>query len=237
MREFAFTVRFSDGADELMDLFSSEPALSARSRACFANQRAMWRIDELHGPAEPLGAAAERYVDESACNECLDVSHCDSTREYTVLDSGPEYRVIYTRREDIAGCHSIPSLAVDEIGDGVLFEARRREDAYVWRLLVPGDTAVGRLYDRIRDGLREGLALEMGHVTDAADSSFVGSERVLSTDERRVLTAAVDAGYYGTPRETTVAELAEALDEPRSTVQHRLQRAEAAVVEQFLRER
>lgn len=234
MREFAFTVRFDEGADDLMDRFVAEPSLRARSRACFANERAMWRVDELQGPAESLDAAAEHYLDESTCNECLDVTHCDSTRAYEVIDSGPEYRVVYTRREDIAGCHSIPSLAVDEIGDGVLFEARRRGNAYVWLLLIPGDTAVGRLYDRIRDGLREGLSLEVGHVTDVDSASFAGPERVLSPDERQVLEAAVEAGYYGTPRETTVADLAEALDTPRSTVQYRLQRAEAAVVEQFL---
>jgi hypothetical protein len=234
MREFAFTVRFERGADPLMDVFIDEPGLRTRSQACFADEQSMWRVDAVHGPPDALERVDDRYFDESECNECLDVERCDSTREHTVIDRGPEHRIVYTRRRYIVGCHSIPTLAVREIGDGLLFESRRQGEAYTWIVLMPGDAAVGELYDRIRAELRDGLSLELGHVSDVETASFLGPDRVLSATERATLEAAVDAGYYGTPRETTVAELAESLGEPRSTVQHRLQRAEASIVEQFV---
>jgi len=234
MREFAFTVRFERGADDLMDRFLTDLDLRARSEACFANERSMWRVDAITGPSEALDDVADRYLDEAVCNECLDDAHCESRREYAVLDTGPDHRVVYARREGIQGCHSIPSLAVDEIGDGLLFEATRRGDAYVWLVLLPDGTPVGHLYDRIRGKLREGLSLELGHVSDVDSASFATPDRVLTGEERRVLEAAVDAGYYATPRETTVADLSEALETPRSTVQYRLQRAEAKVVDRFV---
>lgn len=234
MREFAFTVRFDRGADDLMDLFVETPDLEARSQACFANDRAMWRVDDVTGPADALERLDEIYLDEAVCNECLDTEHCESTREYHVLDRGREHRMIYTRREAIGRCHSVPSLAVEEVGDGVLLEAIRDGDAYVWLLLVPDETAVGRLYDRVRAKLRDGLSLELSRVTDADRTTFADSERVLTTAERATLETAAEADYYGVPRGTTVAALADALDTPRSTVQYRLQRAEEKLVDRYL---
>lgn len=234
MREFAFTVRFDRGADDLMDLFVEEPTMRAESKACFANERSMWRVDEIRGPSAALERLDEVYLDETTCNECLDVERCHSTRAYQVLDRGTEHRIIYSRREDIDRCHSIPGLAVEEVGDGVILEASRRGAEYVWRVLVPDTATVGRLYDRVDAELREGLSLDLAHVTDPEGASFTDPDALLTTDERAVLTTAVENGYYGVPRGTTVTELADVLDTPRSTVQHRLQRAEAKIVEQFV---
>lgn len=234
MREFAFTVRFDPGADDMMDLFIEDSTLRTVSKACFATERTMWRVDELHGSPRALEQVDDVYLDETTCNECLDLQGCDSTREHEVLDRGRGYRVVYTRRQDIDRCHSIPGLAVEEVGDGVVLEAVRRGAEYVWRVLVPETAAVGRLYDRVNEELREGLSLDLARVSDMAAASFTDPDAPLTADERAVLTAAIDAGYYGVPRETTITELAETLDTPRSTVQHRLQRAEAEIVERFV---
>jgi predicted DNA binding protein len=48
------------------------------------------------------------------------------------------------------------------------------------------------------------------------------------------MAAAVERGYYETPREITVEELAEELDLPRSTLSYRLRRAEAELVRSFV---
>ena len=234
MREFEFTVHYEPGADDLMDLFVETPSLHARSQTCFANADAMWRIDRIVGPADVLDRLDDLYLDESTCNECLDMERCNSTREYQVLDAGTEHRLIYTRRQEIDRCHSIPYLAVDHVGDGVLLDAERSGDEYVWQVLMPEATSVGELYDAIDGNLRDGLTLELGHV---APVEGWGNDRRdwddLSVEECRTLRAAVDAGYYCTPRETTVDELAGDLGVPRSTVQYRLQRAEAKVIERF----
>lgn len=234
MREFEFTVHYDSGADDLMDLFAETPSLYARSQACFANADAMWRIDRIVGPADVLDRLDDLYLDESTCNECLDMERCDSTREYQLLNEGPEHRLVYTRRKEIDRCHSIPYLAVDHVGDGVLLDAERSGHEYVWRVLMPEATPVGELYDAIEAKLRDGLSLELGHVSGVEGW---GNDRrecdELSVEERRTLQAAVDAGYYRTPRETTVDELADDLGVPRSTVQYRLQRAEGKVIKRF----
>lgn len=237
MREFEFTVRYEAGVDDLMDLFIEYPALQAATTACFATERQMWRIDRAAGPEEAIESLDGIFLDESVCNECLDLDRCDdvSHREYHVLDRGPEHRLYYTRRDEIDACHSLPYLAVEHVGDGVLLDAERRESAYTWRLLMPDEVPVGRLYDAVESRLRPGLTLELGHVSDGTGWDGGNSlAEILSTAERETVEAAAANGYYATPREITVAELGDLLDTPRSTVQHRLQRAEAKLVEAFV---
>lgn len=237
MREFEFVLTYDVGADDLMDVFRAETGLHAQTAACFANERSMWRVDHVLGPAETLDLVEQHFLDETTCNECLDVEGCDSSREYQVISSRPEHRVYFTRREEIQHCHSIPYLAVDHAGDGLLIEAERKGPEYVWRLLIPDDCAVGELYDRIDARLRDGISLELGHVSDPQNwNGGAGSPEVLTPEERETVAAAVDAGYYGTPRDVTVSELAEDLDTPHSTVQYRLQRAEEKVMTQFAEE-
>lgn len=237
MRELEFVLTYRAGADELMDVFVEQPGLRAQTAACFANDRSMWRVDHVLGSPDALDAVETRFLDETTCNECLDVEGCTSSREYQVVSSDPEHRVYFTRREEIQHCHSIPYLAVDHVGDGLLIEAERRDDEYVWRLLIPDDCAVGELYDRIDAQLRDGISLELGHVSDPQNwNGGFGTAGLLTPEERETVASAVEAGYYGTPRDATVEDLADDLDTPHSTVQYRLQRAEEKIVERFASE-
>ncbi|WP_459192211.1 helix-turn-helix domain-containing protein [Halosimplex sp. J119] len=237
MREFEFVLTYDAGADELMDEFVERSNLRAQTAACFADERAMWRVDHVYGPESALDAVEPRFLDESVCNECLDVEGCNSTREYQVLNRNPEHRVYFTRREEIQHCHSIPYLAVDHVGDGLLIDAERSGAEYIWRLLVPEGCAVGELYDRIDARLRDGIALELSHLSEPQNwNGGFDTGGLLTTEERETVAAAAEAGYYGTPRDATVADLAERLDTPHSTVQYRLQRAEEKVMTKFATE-
>ncbi|WP_449271428.1 helix-turn-helix domain-containing protein [Haloarcula vallismortis] len=53
-------------------------------------------------------------------------------------------------------------------------------------------------------------------------------------EQSRVLELAAGKGYYETPRETTLDDIAAELDWPRSTVSYRLRQAEAALVEAYM---
>jgi predicted DNA binding protein len=235
MREFEFTVTFEPGADDLMDVFFEYPSLSARSSTCFTTDDRMWRIDHVKGEREALDAFDEVFLDERRCNECFDVVNCDTTRTYHVLDRKPNSRTVYTFRREVHRCHSIPHHVTDHLGDGVVFESRRTRGEYRWRILYPGERAIGDLYDDIESNLREGLELDVSHLSRAGNwdvDSRVAAQ--LSPAHWEVLEAAVDHGYYARPRNVTVAELASALDAPRSTVQYRLRTAEDLIVEQFV---
>ena len=62
----------------------------------------------------------------------------------------------------------------------------------------------------------------------------IDAAELLTDCQRRLLEAAVEHGYYDTPRECTLTELAETLDIAKSTCSGTLHRAEGAVVKQFL---
>lgn len=236
MKEIEFAIRYEPGADELMDVFHEYPTLSCRSSACYSSETAMWRIDHVRGPEAAITAFSETFLDEDRCNECLDRVTCDSTREYHVLDRTPESRTIYTYRQEVHRCHSLPYFVLDHVGDGVAFESRRTGGEYRWKILYPGDEGIGELFDTIETILRDGLSLELSHLRQSGNwNADIRTAFQLSHDQWEVLTHAVDEGYYARPREVTVAELSDLLDLPRSTVQYRLRSAEDLIVSEFVR--
>jgi predicted DNA binding protein len=235
MREFVFTVTFQEGTDELMDQFIDYPALRASSKTCFATDDSMWRVDHLFGPVDALERAETIFLDTEYCNECLDSPNCETTREYHVLDQRENSRTIYTRQRERQGCHSVPYLVATHLGDGALLAAERCGHRYRWTVLMPDDRSAGALYDAIEEKLRDGLSLELERIAERSD----WSDRTLTLsrlpyEQREALETALEHGYYTTPREITTRELSDYLDVPRSTLQYRLRRAEATVIEQFV---
>lgn len=231
MREFTVSLTYDGGASDLMDTLAAHPRLRTRSEACFATTEHMWRLDRLTGPEGPLAELEARYLDPDRCNECLDDETCETHREYAVLEREPTSRLVYTRRYEVDGCRSVPYFAADELCDGVLFEASRRESTYTWRILMPSAENAGALFDRLEETLSDAVGLELEHCCEPR--GWTGTRSVtdrLSPEQRHALETAVDRGYYGSPRAVTLAELADAVDVPRSTLQYRLRRAEQAVL-------
>lgn len=72
------------------------------------------------------------------------------------------------------------------------------------------------------------MEFEVAYVHDAIDA-----EDLLTEGQRDLLTAAVEAGYYDTPRETTLTELATKQGIAKSTASERLHRAEGKVIKRF----
>ncbi|WP_458207828.1 helix-turn-helix domain-containing protein [Haladaptatus sp. NG-SE-30] len=65
---------------------------------------------------------------------------------------------------------------------------------------------------------------------------MVTSESLLTDRQRRLLTTAVDCGYYDSPRTCTLTQLAEKTDIAKSTASETLHRAEGKVIKQYLNE-
>lgn len=237
MREFAFTVEFESGSDRLMDVFIDNPGLMARTVTCSVTADSIWRVDRLAGSAAALDALEGPYFDVERCDECLHDEKCHVHQEYELLSETPTSRSVYAYQTDIDECHSIPYLAAKHLGDGLLYEAVRRENYYKWRILMRDDDAVGELYDALQHRLRDGLTLSLRHLgspTHWCDQAITAAD--LPYEQRAALEAAVEHGYYTTPREVSVEELADQLEMPRSTLQYRLRRAEAWVASGFVEE-
>ncbi|SHH03336.1 helix-turn-helix domain-containing protein [Halobaculum gomorrense] len=73
-----------------------------------------------------------------------------------------------------------------------------------------------------------GMSYTVEYVHDALDA-----EDLLTDGQRELLAAAIRAGYYDTPRETTLTELAEQQEIAKSTASERLHRAEGKVIKRF----
>jgi hypothetical protein len=76
-----------------------------------------------------------------------------------------------------------------------------------------------------------GLSFEVEFVRERVDAA-----RLLTDRQRELLVEAVERGYYDTPRECTVTELAEAVGVAKSTCSETLHRAEERVVKRFVSE-
>ena len=236
-REFEFVLRFEPGVDEIMDVFMQYESLSSWSSSIFVSNRHMWRLDHAKGTEEALDAFDGVFLDEGRCNECFDVGYCDTARTYHVLDRRQASRTIYTLRRDIEECRSVPYFILDHVRKGTVFESKRVDDEYRWRVLFPGDYPIGEVYDRIKSQLRDGVSLSLSHITSGGNWS--ATERVaadFSPEHWQALRAAVAHGYYERPRAVSVSDLASILDEPRSTVQYRLRTAEDRIVSQFVQQ-
>lgn len=231
MRELVFTVGYDRGADPVMDCFIDAPDMVNRTISCHVTSDVMWRLDRVVGPTAGLEALDDVFFDPMRCNECIGATHCHTDWEYELLASDDNSRVIYTYRPENGDCHSIPYLAATHLGDGLIAEAERRANQYQWRILMPDDRRVGDLYDALQAELRAGLELEVKQLTDSTHWDEAAMSLIqLPHEQRVVIEAAVERGYYRTPREITAEELAEALGVPRSTLQYRLRRAEAYLV-------
>ncbi|EMA64375.1 Bacterio-opsin activator HTH domain protein [Halorubrum kocurii JCM 14978] len=79
-----------------------------------------------------------------------------------------------------------------------------------------------------------GRRLTAEGITVAIKASDADAEPVLTDAQRELVLAAVAAGYYDTPRECTLTELAEARGLAKSTCSETLHRAEGQVLRRFV---
>jgi predicted DNA binding protein len=236
MREFVFTVEYEKGADEVMDLFIENPNLHAKSMAVHATTESMWRLDRITGPTEVL-EAFDSVIDEATlCDEAIGMCGAPVVEwNYEILASTADSRIVYSCRKEGDGIHSIPYVAAKHIGDGLLMQAERRGAQYQWRLLIDDDDTVGAIYEEVNERLSEGLSLSVQRLSEPKcwfDDDVVADG--LPPEQQAALEAAVEYGYYQTPRENTVQAISEMLGIPNSTLQYRLTRAEAWLARQFV---
>ncbi|SEO91262.1 HTH DNA binding domain-containing protein [Halogranum amylolyticum] len=234
MREFVFRISYDYGVNPVMDVFMQYPSAHARTVTCHVSANGVWRIDRIAGPTEALDRIDDVYDSYDGCVECLAADHDHPDWEYELLDADRHTRTVYMYRTT-NDCLSVPCLAAEYLADGVLTASERRNDVYEWHLLMRTDEGVSDLYERLETELRDGLELQFEQLGDPAywvDRTVSVAE--LPYEQRVAVEAAVANGYYETPRELSLSELAEAIDVPRSTLQYRLQQAESWIVTRFV---
>lgn len=237
MRELVFELNYRPGWNSVADALVEHPEATVRSLSCHVTSERLRRVDHIEGSPEAIDALEAAYETAEYFPDCLVTDDCGASSETRVLERTDGSIVIYCLWERTGRCTSVPHLALEYLGEGLLFETRQRGSQYTWRIVLAGGEAVGDFTDALRTAVDGVGGMELLRLIDrtpggvAADRS--GTESIPKA-QRQAVHAAVEHGYYETPRRIELSELADILDVPRSTLSYRLRRAEAELAERFV---
>ena len=237
MRELVFTLEYEPGCNAVADTLAAHPNARIRSLSLHATPQSLWRVDHVSGSVDATTDLKDTFVTTDYYADCLATTTCQASQTTQVLEHTDGRVVLYSYWERTPTCASIPHIAIDHLGDGLLFETRHEHREYTWRIIHPGAGDVRDFFDELDAEVDDCGELEIVRLTDATSSthSDVGGVDGLSHEQRTALRAAVEHGYYETPRRVSAGELADLLDVPRSTLTYRLRRAEAHLANQYVR--
>ncbi|MCU4750471.1 helix-turn-helix domain-containing protein [Halobacteria archaeon AArc-curdl1] len=232
MREFVFALEYEPGTNPVADVLEAHAGTRIRSLSYHVTPDSLWRVDYATGSNEALEALEAAYAEPAYFADCLVRDDCGATCETQVLDRSNEELVVYTYWDRTDVCTSVPHLALEYLGTGLLFETYRESRRHRWRIVLDDDTPVREFFDALGAEVGECTGIEMLRLADVdPDRSLEGTsvEPDIPPEQRDAVRAAVEHGYYETPRAIELDELAAQLEIPRSTLSYRLRRAEAAM--------
>lgn len=232
MRELAFTLRYDGGVDPLMDQFRRRPSLSANAIGAPVGRDRFWLAEQFAGQEAALDEVEAISADDATATEGGTTG--ESTREASVLERSPGSLVTYVFLERLHTCESVYALAARRLERGCVVRTRRRGETREMRVLTRSGENVEAFYERLQDSLPDGVSLAFDHLNGVSQWEFDSLASVtLPQEQRETLRAAIERGYYETPRGITVGELAERLETPQSTVSYRLRQAEARLAKGY----
>jgi len=225
MRELVFALDYKPGCNRVADALADHPDARVRSLSLHATAERLWRVDHASGPPAALDAVESAFRNSDYYADCLSTADCGATQTTRVLDRTEDTLVLYSDWERTPACDSVPHIARDHLGDGVLFETRHEGRHYTWRLIHSGTGDVRTFFEALQSAVGECARTEMLRTADT-EGGRDGKPTDLSPEQEAALRAAVEHGYYESPREVDLGGLAAHLDVPRSTLTYRLRRAE-----------
>jgi predicted DNA binding protein len=236
MRELVFALEYEPECNRVADTLADHPDASIRSLSLHATEDRLWRVDHATGTSDALADIEDAFLNSDYYADCLATEDCDATQTTQVLDHTDDTLVLYSYWERTPLCSSIPHIARDHLGDGLLFDTRHESRHYTWRIIHSGEGDVSAFFDKLETAVGDCARMEMLRTaaTSTPTSNGDDSATELSPEQEAALQAAVEHGYYESPREIDVAELAEHLDAPRSTLTYRLRRAEEHLAKQYV---
>ncbi|QGA84434.1 helix-turn-helix domain-containing protein [Halomicrobium sp. LC1Hm] len=234
MRELVFALEYEPGCNRVADTLADHPGARIRSLSLHATADRLWRVDHATGSPEALSALENAFLDADYYADCLATDHCGATQTTQVLDHDDDTLVFYSNWERTPDCDSVPHIARDHLGNGVLFETRHESRHYTWRIIHSGAGDVTTFFDALEAAVGDCARTEMLRTAETSTEGKTSGSGSLSAEQEAALRAAVEHGYYESPREVDVGELATHLDVPRSTLTYRLRRAEERLAKQYV---
>jgi predicted DNA binding protein len=238
MRELVFALEYDPESNAVADILAANPETTIRSLSCHVTSDNLWRVDHVSGNHDALNGLAETVANAEYYTDCLARRDCEADWETRVLDRTEDVLVLYSYWTRTPSCMSIPHLALDHFGDGLIFETTWTGRRYEWRIIAPGDTAFHDFREAIEAEIDGTTGVDFVRVGDTAvDTGEDVGEEALTPEQDSAIRAAVERGYYETPREVETYELAEELDVPGSTLSYRLRRAESKLATAYVDDR
>lgn len=238
MREYVFALEYDPGTNPVADVLETFPDTSIRSLSCHVTSDSLWRVDHASGPPEALEALEAAYLDPTYVADCLVRDDCGAICETQVLDRSSDTLVVYTYWDRTEHCTSVPHIALEQLGTGLLFETYREGRRYRWRIVLGNGGSVREFFETLSEEADECAGIEtirLSNLDPGRSTATTGTEtQQLPEEQRRALRSAVEHGYYETPREIDLSELAAHLDIPRSTLSYRLRRAESSLAKSVI---
>ncbi len=235
MREFVFTLEYDPGTNPVADVLTTHPETEIHSLSCHVTAEQLWRVDHATGSEAALDALEAAYQEATYFADCLLRDNCGADCETQILDRTEETLVVYTAWERTASCTSVPHVALEQLGPGLLFETVREGRQYRWRIVLSASAPVGDFFAALESEIDECTGMDVRRLTDL-DPGEPQAASTIPPSQVAALRAAVDHGYYETPREIELTELATKLEVPRSTLSYRLRRAESHLASAFITE-
>ncbi|MFB6112785.1 MAG: helix-turn-helix domain-containing protein [Halodesulfurarchaeum sp.] len=234
MRELVFALEYERGCNRVADTLADHPDAHVRSLSLHATADRLWRVDHATGTPAALDAIEDAFLNSDYYADCLVTEDCGATQTTRVLDRTDDTLVLYSDWEPTPVCASVPHIAHDHLGDGVLFETRNESRHFTWRIIHSGEGDVAGFFDDLEAAVAECARMEMLRTADTSTGGRENDARDLQAEQEAALRAALEHGYYESPREADLGELAAHLDVPRSTLTYRLRRAEEHLAKEHL---
>jgi predicted DNA binding protein len=233
MRELVFALEYAPGTNAVADILAANPETTIRSLSCHVSPDHLWRVDHVAGGDDALDELAETVASAEYYTDCLARRDCEADWETDVLDRTDDALVLYSYWSRTPSCTSIPHLALDHFGEGLIFQTTWTGRRYEWRIISPDDTSYREFRDAIEAEIDETTGVRFVRVGDAGSTASENKTATLTAEQDAAVRAAVEHGYYQTPREIETYELAEKLGIPGSTLSYRLRRAEAKLADAY----
>lgn len=187
-------------------------------------------LDELNGEITDINqqfVGNDCHTDTTVTNSPATVDGSETTdTDVPATTDTPEQGVVHSKQQFGSMCHCPVFLEHDCIPQTTAFN----DDHLIVETYLPDRERLSELIDALKD-VTAGVSLRrLSRIDDieGEQSTTVTLELYdLTPKQREAATKAVAAGYYQTPRETTIGELADELDISKSAMSQRLNAVES----------
>lgn len=237
MHEIVVELTYRPQTDPLNGALASHPEMRTKSIAHSAAKGWCWKSEYAMGTPEGIDELRDLVDNDNDWRDHIESDDRASKSRVEVLDGGNNHLLVASMWPRGSEAASISELAHDHLGPVLMMEVRRRERTAIWHFKFPESSNASRFLSALEEARPDEVSVSVERIKEVqgqfSDATLTHEE--LPWEQYTVLKKAVEYGYYETPREISLEELAKRLDVARSTLSYRLRRAEAFLAEKYLR--